>query len=298
LKSATLTLKVNALAPFLILRILNPHNFLLEDIGLKKFDELKIRFMDYYDEDDKGELMTVIVLDFHPDKNPNIMVIECLEESAYWLSQKDYKIFSRKPIASILGALVPKLQIECGQFQTNNTYHLPNRRRFELLARMAKENGAVFFISRGKLVFKTKEDLFKQADIANYEYWNKSARYEIAQPRLIDHEFVNEEQKRNYIGWHIERGLIKSTVATGYPPKMHCCDTVGKLNNITKRLTPVVTFRSKGEGTMTIGSPIKLTWHSGIADRPIDESYPDRVLLGEVEHHEQKDFRTTITGVI
>jgi len=277
--------------------MLNPNNTLLEDADIKKYDELTVRFMDIYSEDE-GDLMNLVILDIQQDKNPNILILECLEENAYWLLQRDYRIFNKMSVSAILQALVPKLTIDCGEFPAENTYHCPNKRRFDVLARMAKEHGAVFFISRGKLVFKTTDELKKQSDIAVYEYHNKAARYQITQPRLIENEYQKEETKRHFIGWHIEQGFIESTEDSDYSPQMVSVDTTGKLNNITKRVKPVLNFKALGEGELQPGSMIKCIWHSGIADRPIDESYPDRVMLGEIEHHQQNNFLTSICGLI
>jgi hypothetical protein len=297
LKSCTLTLKINSPAPIVVLRMLNPNNTLLEDLGLIKYDELAVRFMDINSEDD-GETMNLVILDIIQDKNPNILILECLEENAYWLLQKNYQIFNKQPVPSILQALVPKLTIDCGDFPAENTYHLPNKRRFDVLARMAKEHGAIFYITRGKLVFKAIDELMKESDIAVYEYHNKAARYQITQARLIENQYQKEESKRHFIGWHIEKGFIESTEDTDYPPQMVSVDTIGKLNNISKKVKPVLGFRALGEGELEPGSMIKCIWHSGIADRPIDESYPDRVMLGEIEHHQGNNFVTSICGVL
>ncbi|MCP4757216.1 MAG: hypothetical protein GY866_40650, partial [Proteobacteria bacterium] len=158
--------------------------------------------------------------------------------------------------------------------------------------------GAFFFISRGKLVFKTKEDLLKESDIATYEYRNKGARYQIANPKLHDGNYVQEEQKKRYVGWHIEDGLVESTVDTEFPPKMVSVDEVGKLDNLSKMPVQAVDFRALGEGSLTVGSPLKLVWHTGIAERPLDESYPERVLIGGLEHHEERNFLTRVNGVV
>lgn len=297
LKSCTLTLKINSPAPTVVLRMLNPNNTLLEDLGLQKYDELNVRFMDINSDDD-GNVMKVVILDIRQDKNPNILVLECLEKNAYWLLQRDFKIFNKMTISAILQALVPKLTIDCGDFPAENTYHCANKRRFDVLARMAKELGAIFFISRGKLVFKSIDELKKQSDVAVYEYHNKAARYQITQARLIEDNYHAEETRRHYLGWHLEQGFVEATEDADYPPQMVSVETIGKLNNITKFVKSVLKFKALGEGSLQPGSMIDCVWHSGIADRPIDESYPDRVMLGEIEHHEQKNFLTSICGVL
>ncbi len=116
LKSNTLTMKLNSLAPVAILRLLNPHNTLVEDMGIEAFDELKIKFMDLYSEDD-GDVMDFVVVYIHPDKNPNILMLECMEKNAYRLSQKDTEIFHRMSVPAILKKLTPDLEIDCGRFQ-------------------------------------------------------------------------------------------------------------------------------------------------------------------------------------
>jgi len=298
LKSATLSLSVNALAPFLKLRFLNPHNTILEDIGIQEKDEIKVRFMDIFSED-VGNVQDFVVCDIRPDeRNANFIVFECLEKHAYHLSQRDTKIFNKMSISSILGALVPGLEIDCGQFPVDQYYDLANDIRFNLVAKMASEHGAIVFISKRKLVFKTKEDLLKEADIAEYEYRNKGAQYQIKRPKLLDRNFNTQEQDQHFIGWNIEKGLVQSTQNTNCPVSMVNCSEVGKLNNLSKSLVPAVRFQALGEGKLEVGSNLKLVWNSTISNRPIDESYPSRILLGDVVLHADKNFVCTICGYI
>ena len=100
LKSCTLTLKINSPAPIVVMRMLNPNNTLLEDLRLKKYDQLAVRFMDIMS-DDVGDVMNLVILDIIQDKNPNILILECLEENAYWLLQKDYRIFNKMSVPDV-----------------------------------------------------------------------------------------------------------------------------------------------------------------------------------------------------
>ena len=298
LRSLTLTRSVNALAPFVVIRFLNPHNTLLEDVKLREMEELSIRLMDSTSDDD-AEIIKAIICDIKQDvNNANILVLECMERSAYYLSQKDTRIFFKESVPTILKALSPGLKIECGDFPAHQTYNLSNRRRFGLIAQMAREMGAIVFIQSGTLVFKTKEELLKTKHIADYEYQNPGAVYQIRQPKLLNRNYTQTEEKRSYIGWHIEKGLVKSTQNKEYPTKMVNCDEVGKLDNLSKSLTPTVSFITLGEGKLKVGSSLKLTWHTGIAERPLDESYPNRVLIGDLVMHTENKFTCTVGGYI
>ncbi len=298
LRSLTLTRSVNALAPFLVIRFLNPHNILLEDVNLREMEELSIRFMDSTSDDD-AEIMKAVICDIKQDaNNANILVLECMEKSAYYLSQKDTRIFFKESVPVILKALSPDLKIESGDFPAHQTYNLSNRRRFSLIAQMAREMGAVVFIQSGTLVFKTKEELFKSNHIADYEYQNPGAVYQIKQPELLNRNYSQREEKRSYIGWHIEKGLLISTRNKEFPTQMVNCDEVGKLDNLSKTLEPSVSFITLGEGKLKVGSPLKLTWHTGIAERPLDESYPNRVLIGDLVIHTEYKFTCTVGGYI
>ncbi len=296
LRSLTLTRSVNALAPFLVLRMLNPHNALLDDVGIRELDELNIRLMDATSDED-SELMNVVICDIKQDpKNANIIILECLEKNVYHLSQTDTRIFVKESVSTVLTALAPGLRIECGDFPAHQTYNLSNRKRFSVIAQMARELGAIVFVQRGSLVFKTKEDLLKADNIGDYEYQNPGAVYQIRQPKFLERDFTDDTEKRHYIGWHIEKGLIKATNNNDYPTVMVSCDEVGKLNNLSKRLKPSVSFLTLGEGRLMVGSPLKLIWHSGIADRPLDESYPNRVLIGDLVTHSESKFTCTVGG--
>jgi hypothetical protein len=249
--------------------------------------------------DDDTEIMEVVICDIKQDPDSaNMLILECLEKNAYHLSQNDTRIFVRESVSTILKALAPNLSIECGDFPAHQSYNLSNRRRFSLVAQMAKEMGAVVFIQAGKLVFKTKEDLLKAEHIADYEYHNPGAVYQIKQPKLLDRNYVQEEEKSHFIGWHIEKGLIKATLNKAYPTKMVSCDEVGKLNNLSKSLTPSISFVTLGEGKLMVGSPLKLIWHTGIAERPLDESYPSRVLIGDLVTHTGNKFTCTVGGYL
>ncbi len=297
LQSMTLTFKLNSLAPNLVLQFNNPNNAFLEEVGIKKFETIQARFMDLYSED-PGRLLNFVIVGTPPDRNKKLITLECVEENAYRLTEKGSKIFNNKDVGSILKSLVHPLKVDIGNFPANNTYHLSNERKFALVARIAREMGAVFHISDGSLVFKTKKELFDQEDLTVFEYQNKMAPFRIVQPRLLDHDYELEDRKRHYLGWDIEKGLIQSSQNSESPKKMVSCRETAKLNNLNTLLKPVMRFGSLGHGMLKVGIPIKLFWHTGLPHRPLDESYPDRVLFGEIKFHEERDFSCAITGVV
>lgn len=298
LKSSTLTYSVNSLSPYLVLKFLNPHNTFLEDFELREKGEIKVRTMDYFSDSDEGIIQDFVICDIPPHKNNAFLIVECLEKSAYELTRTDIKIFNDKPVEYILKALAPDMKIDCGSFPGKQTYHLPNKKRFTLIRRMARELGAVVFTHDGTIVFKSKKDLLRQSDLAEYEYRNEYTQYRIHRPRLLNRSYITDEQKRHYIGWHIENGWIKSTENADYPIQMVSCNEVGKLNNLNQKLEPAVLFRTLGEGKLKIGSPIKLTWHTGIPERSVDESYPDRVLISDIVFFSKFNFTCDVCGSI
>lgn len=304
LKSATLTVEINAIAPVLVLRLKNPVNTLLEDLGLKVQlqskgkGQIKLHLMDYYSPESKPVVMDFKIMDIHEDhRNNNILVCECLEIHAYHLSQKSHEVYTKSSIENIIGALTG-LPVEVSIFPNNNTYHVDGKRRIDVVKQIAREMGAIFFIRDNKAYLKTKEDLFKETDQALYEYRNEGAEFKIVKPKIIDDSLKNEDEKRHHIGFHMDKGLIISSHNKDSKPMMVGCDSTLKINNLAKSLQEAVIFRAIGNYAIKIGSPIKTVYHSGIPDRPEVEYYPQRVILSKISYHSENNFSMFVNGSV
>ncbi|MFI3276913.1 hypothetical protein [Vibrio sp.] len=211
------------------------------------------------------------------------------------------RCFVQQPVSRILQRLAPNMPHDVGVFPFKLDFHLlPAQRPSRLLRQIAKELGAVVFIRRGTLVFRTLAELQQRPAKYQYHYNDTRQQYQIAQFTLPnDESIVADLTQRCYIGWDDVKGIVKSTRHTSAPIEHTGVTSQTVLNNLTKIPITVLDANMQGNGGLQAGDCIDIVWNRSDLERPIDESLPVKVVLGTVAHSfANKIYLNRIKGVL
>jgi hypothetical protein len=290
--------EINAIAPTLKLKIRNPGNQLLEVFGLQEQETILAQFFDASDEQAEWEDEFVI---FEMITDGSYLIVDMIQVHAHELLKHHTIIYKDKPIKTILSGLLPGIKPVVGDFRQRNTCHLAYQKRQDLHQNLRRENGAVFFISRGDITFKRPDDLMKQAVFVEMERGNPNATYTIHKPKIVEIDSALKHIQRSYQGFSMTEGWKESPKNKDAPCRFVSTQSMLELNRMNTRLLPVVLFNAQGSGKLRAGGRIKAVWHTGEPERPLDERMPDDFLIGKVVHRSgilgrRLNYECQITG--
>ncbi|MDE9545435.1 hypothetical protein [Xenorhabdus bovienii] len=197
--------------------------------------------------------------------------------------------------------MVKNLLLDVGAFPIRLDFHLlPAQRPSRLIRQMAKELGALVFIRRDTLVFRTLAELQTMKPTFTYHYNDTREKYQIAQYSLSNDSFlIKDLTQRRFVSWDDKKGRVYSGKHTNTPIEHSGVTSKFVLDNLSKIPIPVLDAYMFGNGGLRAGDVIEVVWNRSDLERPIDESLPTLVVIGLVAHsYKSKKLYTRIKGIL
>ncbi|MBF0121266.1 MAG: hypothetical protein HQK79_20725, partial [Desulfobacterales bacterium] len=282
LRESTFIEVLDLSGPKLILKFDDKESILRDRMKVKELDELTVTIADPYARDGVNLIAKFVVLTM-PVSGKEFVTLNCIQKEVNILKTPSIKavLFSRKNVLTIFKRLLPDYRYDVDSSPIACDYHLlPGERASLLLRQISKENGAVIYISRGKLFFKKLTSLFEAKPKIQYHYNDiKQENQIIFYSKLNAESVLKDKIVRNYSGFSMTDGYIKSRVDEGCPPEMTSIPYKVILNNLSIFPIPVIDFTVLGNGALMPGIPLELIWNRYNIEMPIDESLPSKVVI-------------------
>lgn len=271
----------------LILSMNDRESILRDDLGVSELDTLKVTLADPYRRDEM-DITAEFVIQTMPVGNDDTITFNCLVKAIHDLKKpaKQPRFFVQEPCRQIISQFMPGVPLQVGHFPVVEDYHLlPAMRPSRLLRQMAREMGGALFYRRNELIFNTVQALYSQPH--SYEYHFNDARQE---NQIVSYtlnnavSLVDDRVKRNYQGWNITQGHIKGSAWRSDAAELTGLTSLLSLNGLSKLPVPVLDFYCLGNGGLRAGDALSLVWNRLNLEAPVDESLPEKVVIGTVAH--------------
>jgi len=292
--------------PKLILVMRDPDSVIRDDIGVTPGSLLDVTFADYFNEDgdeivDKFSVLTI------PDHGDSI-VVNAMQADVRFLKApaKAPIVFLRQPVSSILRRLFPSHKIIVDRFGTGQDYHvLPGERPAKVLRQLSAEIGARIFCHRGKVYARRLKSMYDDPPAFSLAYNDTRKPDEIDAYKIASYQRPNTDElvadsiDRQWCGWDMRTGPTQSR--KGALPSEWCgLSSQGGLDNLSAIPKPEVDIvLAGGVGMLRPGLCCSLVWYLDRIDSPMDESLPEKAVIGTAAHHYQSQkFLTRLKMVV
>ncbi|NHB94565.1 hypothetical protein [Photorhabdus cinerea] len=302
LKEATFIETTTLDGPKLIIEYDDKEKYLRDDLAITEQEIFTIVLSDPVNLDILNWETEWVVMTM-PVNQGDTITFNLLLQTLYALKQPSLiaRCFVREPVSKVLRQLVPNLPIDVGTFPIRLDFHLlPAQRPSRLIRQMAKELGALVFIRRGTLVFRTLAELQTMKSTFTYHYNDTREKYQIAQYALPnDSSLIRDLTQRRFVGWDDKKGMVYSGKHTNTPIEHSGVTSKFVLDNLSKIPIPVLDVYMFGNGGLRAGDVIEVVWNRSDLERPIDESLPTLVVIGLVAHsYKNKKLYARIKGIL
>lgn len=287
----TLTETIDVSGPRFVLVMDDPMGYLADDLQARENCLLRVSFSSHWYEGQEIDLtMTFRILTM--PRRGRALVFNCLEKEIHTSKQpaKTTTVLRNLPMATMIKRLVPALPVDAGKVPVWMDYHvLPGTRPSKTLRQMCHEMQAACFNQRGTMVFKTWAEMLKQP--VSLTYHRTPPPEEKAQGEIYKYSvagcssIVKDRTERNYTSWNTTKGVVTTGQVGEFPPEWVSPPLPLVLDNMLSVPVPTLDLIVVGNGLLRAGIMLELKWHTDEADRPVDESLPDRVLVSVVSHY-------------
>ncbi|MET4696631.1 hypothetical protein [Endozoicomonas lisbonensis] len=302
LKSLVYIETIDLSGPKLIVRLNDYEGVFREDVGISEGGVIRATLADPYVSDNMHLTEDFDILST-PVSEDDVLTLNCLSSVVNALKQPadTGRFFVDMTARQILSELVPDIDIDAAEPPVVEPYHLlPGKRPSGLIRKMAKEQGCVAFYCRGKLIYKPLDDLFNADSAFDYHYNDNRQRFQLGAYRQISaHNVLRDKSARHYVGWHKADGLIESSGTEGYPAEFTGLTSSLTLNNMATLPVPVLDAFLHGQGGLSSGLAISITWNRENLESPLLESLPEKIVIGTVAHqYTFQKYHCRIKGVL
>jgi hypothetical protein len=281
--------------PKLIMVLHDQDSIIRDDMGVSPGSVLDVTFADYF-HDDGDELIdrfTVLTL---PDRGDTISINAM--QSDVWAMKSPVKrpvVFSRKPVSSILRHFFPSCRITVDSFAAGNDCHvLPGERPAKAIRQLSSEIGSrIYYLRRGVYAMRIGT-LFAADPSFNLSHNDTSDPdkidgYKIASyGRPNTEKLVSDSVDRKWCGWDMISGPMTSSKGGEHPAEWCGLSKQSALDNLSEIPKPEVDIvLAGGIGKMRPGLSVGLSWYQDRIDSPMNESLPEKAVIGTCAHHYQ-----------
>ena len=156
------------------------------------------------------------------------------------------------------------------------------------------------FYRRGEVVCKPLSALMKAKPAFDYHFNDESQQNQIAGYKQINAiTLIDDRMKRHYQGWSLIGGRLNSRVLKGEPMEQSGVDTLSALDRLNRLPMPVLDMYCLGNGGLRSGDTLSLTWNRMNIEMPLDESLPEKIIIGTVAHqYRSNNYRCRMKGVV
>ena len=302
LKKATLIETLDLSGPMLTMEFYDGDALLREDLGVAVGSVLDISMADYWASDENaGEIVDSYKVLTMPVVNQTVTV-NCLQADIYKLKQPAIRseLHVNASVAALLRAFFPGVKQDIGAFPAGLTHHvLTGERPSKALRQVAAELGACVYYQRGTVFMHRLSDLLSAKSEFEYTYNDLRAERQIAHYTKPNAEYaIADKMCRRFCSWSMTDGMVWGD-DSGYPAEVSSVDSATVLNNMAVNHMPVIDFTVSGSGAIRPGITLDLTWNLHRKDVPIDESLPEKVVVGTAAHfYQAQKYLTRIKGVL
>jgi len=288
LRTATYIESLDMSGPKLILMFNDTDGTMVDLIGFKEHAEvLEVEFSDPLERDSTNFKERFIIENLKEAANGGLQV-SCLAEVVSKVKRKADKttIYAAgsplKAIKAITGA-----DVQGSSFPAGPEFHLlADMRPSKLLRNIASEIGARIFYLRGTWYAVSIDDLFKATPYKTLTH-NKAKSYNAITSviNLGDQKVIGEVGRARHSGWSMTKGLISEGKGRSFPTGI---DNKASLIAMGRLLVPQLEFQIPvdADTEITPKTVLDMEWHrQGNPEAPINESMPERVLVGSIAHH-------------
>lgn len=261
--------------------------YIRDILKLKELDEVEAHLSDDWALDGLNVVQKFTVLT-SKDAGP-FLKINLIAQPMYKVKvvADKSRIFRQRGIPEIVKAVTGE-KVDGSGFPVVENYHLlDGERPSEMFKQMATEHGAHIWRARDCWKVKKFADLFSQGPSFEYHYNKEDEDFQITNFTRPSHQNrLQEQQVRKFSGWDEVDGRIKAS-SKGKSPfaSKYSSQKRFTLNNLPISHKIAIDFMCYGNGFLTPGMVLKLWWHLGISDNPLDESLPDKIVIFAVAHY-------------
>ncbi|UTZ44586.1 hypothetical protein [Vibrio campbellii] len=272
----------------LLMKVLDSAAVYRDDFGIKRGTQITVTLADWNNKGDQVWIERFIVA--KASLVNGFFEIEGFEKTIHQLKQQvdTPRFFVNKQPREILAELVPNLKLNCDEFDRGTTYHLNSGgTKSRLIRAMARDYGAMCFISRGVVHFKSIKNLPMAKDF-KLEHSNPlKAEHTIAHYQIIGEEGLFERVlNREYVDWNIVEGIQKY----GSGAKVMVSVPQAKaLKNQNVSIIPILDVELNGFTTFMPMKVCEVLFHKQIAAQELDESLPERQIINQVVHYQSEN---------
>lgn len=200
------------------------------------------------------------------------------------------QFFVKKQPMTIVQALAKGLDVAADTFTKQGTYHLNvGQKPSAVLQEIARDDGAVVWVARGSIYFRSMAKLAAARPKLTYTANNPTSDgLTITRWRVInnDDQYLKDHQFR-FMGYDLEGGLITAGSPKN-PVKWVAAQDKIVLSNMCKTLLPKFEMECEGNGALTPGVTVKCLVNSYSTDSGLDESVPQQMIVSKVAHYEDR----------
>ena len=300
-KQATLIETLDLSGPKLTMKFYDGDALLREDLGIKVGSMLDVTMADYWAEDGAGEIVDSYTVMTMPVKNQDV-TLNCLQTDIFNLKQPAIRsqLHVNASVAGILRAFLPGVKQDLEAFPAGLTHHvIAGERPSKTLRQVAAELGAVVYYQRGTVFMQKLSDLLAAESEFECSYNDLRAERKVAYYTKPNAEQVlTDRMGRRFCGWSMADGFVSGD-QSDYPAEFISVDNATVLNSVAKFHVPAIDFTVSGSGAIRPGITLGLTWNLHRKDVPIDESLPEKVVVGTAAHfYQAQKYLTRIKGVL
>ena len=289
--------------PKLMLSMNDAEGILRDDMGIRCRDVLTVTLASPAPQGCEGlDLVVDFVIQTMP-VDAGIVKFNCLTRSVDELKCPSIQaqLFVQNTVTQILGAIMPGEKVSVGRFPVVEDYHLlPSMRKSRLIRQMAREMGASAFYCRDELVFRSICELFQAPPAFEYHSNDDREQTQIAGYTQINSGgLIDDRVRRSYQGWNITKGRIRAPGWSKSASESTGLTNSLSLSGLSSIPVPVLDMYLQGNGGLRPGDTLSLVWNSLNLESPLDESLPDKVLIGTVCHrYSSQKYQCRVKGVL
>lgn len=268
----------------LIINLLDSAALYRDDFEIKKGTELTVHLADFNGRGDevwieKFVVAKAVLVD-------GLYQVEGFEKTCHQLKQpvSEPRFFTDKQPREILAEIFPNHRLVCDSFEKGATYHLNSGgTKSRLLRAMARDYGAMFFVSRGAVYFLSIKNLVMEKEFTLEHSNPMAADHTIANYTIIGEQGLFERVlNRQYVRWDVVEGIQ----SYGEGAKVHVSvPQVKALKNQCVGFIPVLDVELSGFSKFMPSKVCEVLFHKQIPSEELEETLPEKQVMTQVVHY-------------
>jgi len=204
------------------------------------------------------------------------------------------RMHTNKTPSEVFAVYAKGLTLDLDNQKRAITYYLTaGDKPSKMLSQIAQDKASLVFVCRGSFYFRSLDELMKQKTAFVYEANNPKADYAISKMSPIHQDYASTSgTKYRFVGYSMTDGYIE--VGDPSLPVRHVSDAdMETLRNMQRALIPKLDIEVDGNPNIRPGMAIEILIYRYDAENQIDESIPQKMIIKNVAHYEDRVGYTT-----